>query len=94
MRPNCHDQKILAKFNLSILYSQPYEKTARSYEKVDTELIRRAIDQFEWLGVLPIVNVDDKVSYFKRKLLNIIHNFIPHDTFVCDDRDPAWMLRK
>ena len=24
-------------------------------------------------------------------LLNIIHNFIPHERVACDDRDPPWI---
>ena len=32
-----------------------------------------------------------KVCYFTRTLINIIHNFIPHERIVCDNRDPPWI---
>ena len=50
-----------SKFNLSIFYHPPYERTVWYYERANTELIRRAIDQFGWLRALSYVNVDEKV---------------------------------
>ena len=29
-----------------------------------------------------------------RKILNILRNFIPHETVLCDDRDPSWFNNK
>ena len=46
--------------------------------KANTELIRRDIDQFDWVRALSNVNVDEKVYFFTKTLLNIIQNFIPH----------------
>ena len=43
-----HHQIVFSKFNLSIFYPPPYEKTVWYYERGNTELIRRAIDQFDW----------------------------------------------
>ena len=85
---NCHHQIVFAKFNLSIFYPPPYERTVWYYERANTELIRRATDQFDWLRALSNVNVDEKVYFFTKTLLNIIQNFIPHETIICDDRDP------
>ena len=64
------------------------------YEKFDTEVNRRVIDRFDWLRAWSNVNVDEKGSYFTKLLLNIIHNFIPYKTIVCDDRDSHWTKRK
>ena len=73
------------KFDLSIFYAAPY---CLVLWRAITELIRRAIDQFDWLRALSNVNVDEKVYFFTKTLLNIIQNFIPHETIICDDRDP------
>ena len=62
--------------------------------KANTELIRRANDQFDWLRTLSNVNVDEKVYFLTKTLLNIIQNFIPHETIVCDDRDPPWINKE
>ena len=88
LHSNCHHQIVFAKFNLSIFYPPPYERTVWYYERGNTELIRRAIDQFDWVRDLSNINVDEKVYFFTKTLLNIIQNFIPHKTIICDDRDP------
>ena len=47
LHSNCHRQIVFAKFNLSIFYLKPYERTVWYYERANTELNRRAIDQFD-----------------------------------------------
>ena len=94
LHSNCHHQIVFAKFNLSIFYSPPYERTVWYYKRANTELIRRAIDQFDWVRALCNVNVDEKVYFFTKMLLNIIQNFIPHETITCDDRDPPWINKE
>ena len=75
----------------SILYPPPYERTVWFNEKSNPELIRRAINEFNWTRALPNLSIDKKVCYFTEMLLKIIRNFIPHERIVCDDRDPPWM---
>ena len=77
---------------MSIFYHPPYEKTVWYNERANTELMRRAIDQFDWLRALS-VNVDEKVYFFTKTLLNIIQNFIPHETIICDS-DPPWINKE
>ena len=31
------------------------------------------------------------VSVFNTTIKNIMANFIPHETIICDDRDPPWI---
>ena len=88
---NCHHQVVFAKFNFYILYPSPYERTVWFYEKANAELIQSAINEFDWTKALPNVSVDEKVCYFTKKLLDIIHNFIPHEIIIFDDRDPPWI---
>ena len=38
-------------------------------------------------------NVNKKVSIVSNTILNIVSNFIPHETMVCDNRDPPWFNR-
>ena len=90
LHSNCHHWIVFAKFNLSTFYRQSYERTVWNFERTNTALIRRAIDQFDWLRALSNVDVDEKVYFFTKMLLNIIQNFIPPETIICDDRDPRW----
>ena len=81
---NCHHQRVFANFNFSIFYNS----TVWYYEKANTELIRRAIDQFDWLRALSNINVDENVSFVTKTLLNIIQNVILHEKIISDDKDP------
>ena len=94
LHSNCQHQIVFAKLNLSIFYPLIYERTVLHYERANTELIRRAIDQLDWLRALSKVNVDEKVYFFTKMLLNIIQNFIPHGTIICGDRYPPWINKE
>ena len=73
------------------MYPLPYERTVWFYEKADAELIRKAVSEFGWIRALSNVSVGEKVCYFTKTLLNIIHNFIPHERIIHDGRDPLWI---
>ena len=94
LHSNCHHWIVFAKFNLSTFYRQSYERTVWNFERTNTALIRRAIDQFDWLRALSSDNINEKVYFLTKTLLNIIPNFIPHETTICDDRDLLWINKK
>lgn len=60
-------------------------------KKQNPELIRRVINEFDWIGALSKVSVDEKVCYFTETLLNIFHNFISHEIIACNYRDSPWI---
>ena len=39
-------------------------------------------------------SINDKVAIFNGTILNILNNHIPHETNVCNDRDPLWFNDK
>ena len=88
LHPNCHHYVVFTKFNLSILYPPPYERSVWFYERAKAEFIWRAINKIRSLSNL---SVDEKVRYFTKTLLNIIHNFISYERIVDDDSDPFWI---
>ena len=93
LHPNYHHQVGFAKFNLQIYYPQPYPQEIWHYKQANTELITRAITDFNWDRAFLNTNVNEKVSIFSSTILNILSNFIPHETIVCDDKDPPWFNR-
>ena len=93
LHPNCHHQIVFAKFNLQIYYPPSYPREIWHYKQANTELIRRAITDFNWDRAFLNTNVNEKVSIFSSTILNILSNFIPHETIVCDDKDPPWFNR-
>ena len=81
---------VFVKFILQIYYPPPYPREIWHYKQANSELIRRAISKFNWDRAFLSTNVNEKVSILTSTVMNILTNFIPHETIVCDDKDPAW----
>ena len=94
LHQNCHYQIIFCKLNLKIDYPPPYAHEVWDYGKAQTDLINRAIDQFDWINLFLDKNINEQVILFNRTILNIFHNFISNKIILCDDRDPPWMNEK
>ena len=88
LHANCHHRIVFEKFDLKIYYSPLYKREVWHYHEADSILIRRAIHEFNWKRALSNLNVDEQVTVFNRTILNIMKNFIPHETIVCDDKGP------
>ena len=63
------------------------------YKIANSDLIQRAIKNFDWEKAFLSVDVNTKVLLFNETILNIISNFIPHEIVTCNDRGPLWMTR-
>ena len=85
LHPNCHHQIIYAKFNLEVLYPQPYTRELWHYQDSNVDLIRRSINEFDWDRAFANKHVDEKVLIFNKTVLNVLSNFIPHEVIVCDE---------
>ena len=97
LHPNCYHQIIFAKFNLKIhhlKYQPPYYRQVWHYQEADTELIRQAIDLFDWRKAFQNTSVYEKVAIFNKTIPNILHNFIPLETLLIDDKYPPWLTNK
>ena len=78
----------MAKFNLDIVYPPPYEREIWHYQKTNIDLIKRAINSFDWEKAFSNIDVDKTISIFNQTIINILCNFIPHEMVLLDDRDP------
>ena len=88
LHPNSHHQIIFAKFNLEIHYPTPYFRHVWHYQDAKTDLIRPAIDMFDWDRAFVNTNFNEKVFILNKTILNILSNFIPHETLTVDDKEP------
>ena len=79
-------------YSFTQLKTHPF--ASASFGKRNAELIRRPVDQFNWQKAYLNKNVNEKVSIFNETILNILRNFILHETVLCDDRDPPWFNNK
>ena len=82
LHPNCHHQVVLAKFNLSILYSPPYERTVWFFKTGNPKLIRKPINEFDWISDLSNISIEEKVCYFTKTLLNAAYTLQYTDTMI------------
>ena len=90
LHSSCHHQIVFAKFNLKICYPPPYSREVWHFKEAKTDLIRRALNDFNWERTFSNTNVNEKVCIFNKSVLNVLSNFIPHQTTLCDDKDPPW----
>ena len=90
LRPNCYHQTVFAKINLQTYYPPPYPRDIWRDKEADNKLIRRAITEFNRDTAFLNANVNEKVSVFSSTIMNILSNFIRHETIVCDDKEPQW----
>ena len=80
LHPNCYHQVIFAKFNLFIFYPPPCKRLVWYYQQANTDLIKRAIELFDWEKRLSNLDVNKQVSVFNETIMNIFEDFIPHET--------------
>ena len=91
LHPNCHHQIMFAKFNLKIYYPPPYLREVWDYKEANADLINRAISNFNWEKAFSNTNINEKVSLFNKTILNILNNYIPHETIICEEKYPPWL---
>ena len=94
LHSNCHHQIIFAKSSLEVVYPPPYVREVWHHKDANTEVIRRAINEFNWQMAFLNTNINEKVYIFNSTILNILSNFIPHEFVACDDKDPPWFNKK
>ena len=94
LHPNCHHQIIHAKFNLKIFYPPPYERVVWHYQDANNDLIQRSISQFNWERAFSNKGVNKQISIFNETILNIMKNFIPHETKIFNDQEPPRINNK
>ena len=94
LHPNSHYQIIFAKFNQEIQYQPPYFCDIWHFEDANTDLIRQAIDMFDWDGAFINTDVNEKVIILNKTILNILSNFISLETLSADYKDPLWFTKK
>ena len=68
--PKCHHQIICSKLNLKIEYP-PYIRKIWNYNRAETDLINRTIENCDWLSLFLGKNVHQQVEIFNKTLPNI-----------------------
>ena len=79
---------------MKVYYRPPYEKKIFQYSQTNVDHIQQAINLFDWENAFLNTDVDAQVPIFSSTVLNILNNYIPHETKICDNRDPPWITTK
>ena len=59
-----------------------------------TDFIRRLIYEFPRENRFSNTDADQNVYLFNETIKNILSNFVPHETIVCDGCNPLWINSK
>ena len=89
--------KLPSPYNLCITplhYPPPYEREVWHYQNANVDQIRQAISEFPWDNRFTNINVNEQVQLFTQTIINIISNYIPHETITCDDSNPSGIDEK
>ena len=87
----CHHQIIYAKIDLYFYLPPPYEREVWSYNRAETELINRAISNFDWEHPFSPLDPNEQVELLNLTLLNIFRNFIPHKLMKSNSKYAPWI---
>ena len=92
--PVCHHQITYCKANFNLPPSPPYEREFWYYPRANTALIQRSMQSFPWEQRLNI-NQDRnwQAREFTKIFLNIMSNFIPHETKKIIPRENPWITK-
>ena len=89
LHANCHHQ--ITYVNLNVIYPPPFEREVWYYKLANSECTQCAIANDDWEKAFSNIDVNKKVLLLNETVLNIIRNFIPHETVIFDNRDPPWI---
>ena len=59
---------MFARFNLKVVFPLPYEREVWHFKEANVDLIRKAINGFQWEKSFQNMNVNDMVHLFNRAI--------------------------
>ena len=71
-----------------------YGRVVWYYQDANNDLIQCSISQFNWERAFSNKGVNKQISIFNETILNIMKNFIPHETKIFNDQEPPWINNK
>ena len=87
----CHHNIIYGTLNFNIPLPPPYFKEILDYKNANIGSIQKSMYYFDWTRVFQNRNCNEKCKVLSEILLNIFHNFIPHEIKKFDYKTPQWI---
>ena len=91
LHPKYYHLIIYSKLNLKVEYPSPYIRKIWNYNRTETDLINRPIENCDSPSLFLGKIVHQQVEIFNKTLLNIFHHYIPNKFILCDNKDPPWI---
>ena len=92
--PRCHHQIIYCKANFNLPPPPPFEREVWYYNRADKDLLQRSMSNFPWNQHLNLNHDPNWQSKeFNKIFLNIMSNFIPHESKKFLPRDNPWITK-
>ena len=91
---NCNYQIKFVYLSLKVVYPLSFEHEVK---KENIEHVRKAVNGFLWEKLFENMKINDMIYLFDKTIRNILYNFIPLETSICDNKNPPWVdtsLRK
>ena len=89
--PRCKHQIVNAKINFSVPCPPPYKRTIWKYKAANHDNIRRDFRLTNWVDLFSNKSLDDIVSIFNSKFLEIMKSHIPNKIITINERDAPWI---
>ena len=90
----CHHQIIYCKTNFNLPPPPPFEREVWYYNRADKDLLQRSMSNFPWNQHLNLNHDPNWQSKeFNKIFLNIMSNFIPHESKKILPRDNPWITK-
>ena len=88
----CHHQMVNCRVNLKPIPPPPYERKVWHYSRANVRLLRRSIQNFDWINHFR-TNSDPnwQAESFTEILLNIISNFVTYNIVKIKPKEPPWI---
>ena len=69
LHPNCHQQVVFSKVNLTVEYPTLYERLVLDYKKADSQSVNKAVEMLNLEKLFQNKNIHDQLKLFNEAIL-------------------------
>ena len=89
--PRPHHQLIFPKVSFTTFFPPVYKRRIWDFSKANVNAIRQAVNCVEWDRAFNGLNIDERVKFLTKCVLNVFYNFVPNKIITVRSKDTLWM---
>ena len=89
--PRCKHHIINGTINFSVPSPPPYKRKIWKYDRANIPLIKQSLGDVDWVDLFNGADIDEMVSVFTDKILNVMSTYIPNKVVTFNDKDAPWV---